>query len=149
MAASRPLPSLRNSADSVSCRGATCSITASGSISLAWRCPAKLTGHCELVERGPTSARRQAFHIALRQLGQPHQKFLDKFLDLFDPVVRGAGLNVSTREIGTTGKIRASGEVSLLRVCRRRTARRIRRFPDVAPARGSPGTEYQYSTRQV
>src|SRR5258706_12079101 len=63
---------------------------------------------------------------ALRQLGQPHQKFLDKFLDLFDPVVREARLNVSAREIGTTDKIRASGEISWLRICRR-TARRIRR----------------------
>src|SRR5260370_28660202 len=76
--------------------------------------------------------------VGLRQLGQPHQKYLDKFLDLFDPVVRGARLNVSTPEIGTTDKIRASGEISCLRICRRRTARRIRRFPDVAPARGSP-----------
>src|SRR5260370_38986435 len=74
----------------------------------------------------------------LRQLGQPHQKFLDKFLDSFDPVVRGARLNVSTPEIGTTGKIRASGEISRLRICRRRTARSIRRFPVVEPARGIP-----------
>ena len=74
----------------------------------------------------------------LRQLGQPHQKFPDKFLDLFDPVVRGARLNVSTREIGTTGKIRASSEISCLRICRRRTARRIRRFPDVGAGARQP-----------
>jgi len=60
MAASPPLPSLRNGADSVSCRGATCSITALGSISNAWCCPAKLTGHCKLVACGPTSVRRSA-----------------------------------------------------------------------------------------
>jgi hypothetical protein len=33
----------------------------------------------KLVASGPTSARGQAFHIGLRPLGQPRQKFLDSF----------------------------------------------------------------------
>src|SRR5712671_973108 len=98
MAASPPLPSLRNGADSVSCRGATCSITALGSISNAWRLPGEVDWSLQASSVRPDFSTT----AGLRQLGQPHQKFLDKFLDLFDPVVRGARLNVSSTEIATT-----------------------------------------------